>query len=40
MTEMQLESEIKAREDAQSRLKLSETEISRLQDLIRRMRNP
>ena len=33
MTEMQLESEIKAREDAQD-------EIQRLQDLISRMRNP
>ena len=47
MTEMQLESEIKAREDAQSRLQSeaearesAEAENRRLQDLIRRLRNP
>ena len=39
MTEMQLESEIKAREDAQSRLDEAQAEISRLQDLISRLRN-
>ena len=38
MTEMQLESEIKAREDAQARLHRSRSQ--RLQDLIRRMGNP